>query len=572
LKHQLYTGFLLLLFTVFSSVLPYCRDAQDNDSDSLLQIIRLSSDDSLKVGAITEFTSLILDTEPDSAYFLLEEADKILRTNPVLHLQIKANNAKSLILQNIGKYPEALELQFEIKKLMEDEDGRLKSIVNPNDYLNTINNIGLIFYKTEKYNDATDYFENALDLLKNTEDSLIKDANKEYLRFNLNIGAVHTKQRDFEKAEFYFTKALQYLDENNLKNYAVLLNNLSIVARENGNFEKAYELNLKAIKVSEESGNYRILVQAFNNMGNYYLVIRNFPRAMAHFRKALQLAEKYGFGSSVVISLDMLASAYDSIGDYQNAYETNLKFKHYSDSLLDLEKLRMVTQLEMKDKFDKRLATARIAQKEREAEQKKRELIYTLIIIFALMGLIILVLLFYLQRSKSKRHRLEAEKNALLSKSLELEKTKLTEELEFKKKELATNVMYMIRKNELIHDIVQKLQQFAQSGKKPGEREILEIINSLEKAQDQALWNEFEIRFQQVHNDFYDWLNTISPDLTVNERRLCAFLRLNMTTKEISSITGQSPRTIDVARTRLRKKLNLTNSEIGLVEFLSAKA
>jgi DNA-binding CsgD family transcriptional regulator len=52
--------------------------------------------------------------------------------------------------------------------------------------------------------------------------------------------------------------------------------------------------------------------------------------------------------------------------------------------------------------------------------------------------------------------------------------------------------------------------------------------------------------------------------------RLGAFLRLNMTTKEIAAITGQMPRSIDVARTRLRKKLNLTNEDVGLVEFLSS--
>ncbi len=567
MKHQLYAYFLLLFFTVVFSLLPFCGQAGYGESDSLLQVIHSARDDSLKVDAIIGFTSLILDTEPDSAFFLLEEADKILKKNPILHLRIKAINAKSLILQNIGKYPEALELQFEIKKLMEGEGGSLKPIVNPNDYLNTINNIGLIFYKTEKHNDATDYFEKALGLLKNTEDSLIEDANNEYLRFNLNIGAVHTKQRDFEKAEFYFTKALQYLDEKNAKNYAVLLNNLSIVARENGNIEKAYELNQKAIKVSEESGNYRILVQAYNNMGNYYMVIRDLTRAMAHFKKALQLAEKYGFASSVVISLDMLASAYDSTGDYKNAYHSHVKFKHFSDSLLDLEKVRMVTQLEMKDKFDKRLANAHLQQKETEAGQKKRELVYTLIIIFTLMGLIILVLLFYLQRSKSKRHRLEAEKNALLNKSLGLEKLKLEEELEFKNKELATNVMYMIRKNELITRISEKLIKSKLVFKKENQRIIDEIIRDLQSSTEDDIWKDFEIRFQQVHNDFYEKLNEKFPNLTSNEKRLCAFLRLNMSTKEISAITYQSLNSLTVARSRLRKKLAL-DSEENLIAFL----
>lgn len=541
--------------------------ARNDESDSLFRAIQTAPNDSLKIEDILGFTNLITDTEPDSAFLLLDEADLLLGQHPVLQLKIKVNNAKSMILQNIGKYPEALELQFKTKKLMENGDEKLKPSANPNDYLNTINNIGLIFYRTEKFSNAIEYFDKGLDILNNTADSLISNPNNEYLRFNLNIGAVHTKMRDFEKAEFYFTKALQYLDENNMKNSAVLFNNLSIVARENGNLDKAFDLNQKAIEVSLESENYRILVQTYNNMGNYYMVVQNFDSAISYFSKAHDIAEKYGFGSSLVISLDMLASAYDSIHQYRDAYLTHVKFKKFSDSLLDMEKVRMVTQLEMKDKFEKRLASARIQQKEKETEQRKRELIYTLIIVFTLMGLIILVLLFYLQRSKSKRHRLEAEKSSLLNKSLELEKNKLEEQLEFKNKELATNVMYMIRKNELITQISERLIKSKLAFKKENQKIIDEIIRDLQSSTDDDVWKDFEVRFQQVHNEFYETLNEKFPNLSANEKRLCAFLRLNMSTKEISAITYQSLNSITVARSRLRKKLELDSDE-NLIAFL----
>jgi tetratricopeptide (TPR) repeat protein len=566
-KHHLNTYLIFLVSTFLWLFYPFLSVARQVESDSLMQVIKTTADDSLKVDAIIDFTNLILDTEPDSAFFLLERADNILKENPVLHLKIRVNNAKSIILQNIGKLPEALELQFETKKLMEGEDGSKKRAISPNDYLNTINTIGLIFYKTEKYSDAVAYFEQALEILNKTDHNLISDINNEYLRFNLNIGAVHAKIRDFEKAGFYFTKALQYLDEGNSKNYAVLLNNLSIVARENGDIEKAFELNQKAIKVSNESENYRILVQAYNNMGNNFMVAGDFYQAKTHFMKAYTLAEKYGYGSSMVVALDMLASAYDSTGDYRNAYKTHVQFKHFSDSLLDLEKVRMVTQLEMKDNFDKRLATARILQNEKEAGQRKRELIYTLIIVFTLMGLIILVLLFFLQQSKSKRHRLEAEKSSLLSKSLGLEKTKLEEELEFRNKELATNVMYMIRKNELIAQISERLVKSKLAFKKENQRIIEEIISDLQSSTEDNIWRDFEVRFQQVHNDFYEKINEKFPNLTSNEKKLCAFLRLNMSTKEISAITYQSLNSIVVARSRLRKKLGL-DSEENLIAYL----
>jgi tetratricopeptide (TPR) repeat protein len=568
-KHRLNVHFLLLTIAFICSLFPFRSIAQLAGSDSLIQVIKTTGDDLQKVDAIIDFTNLIFDTAPDSAFFLLEEADKILETHPDLHLHIKVNNAKSLILQNIGKIPEALDLQFETKKLMEDEAGKIKASINSNDYLNTINYIGNIFYKTEKYPEAIAYFEQALEILKTGDDSLVYKKNNEYLRFNINIGAVHAKLRDFEKAGFYFTKALQYLDEDNLKNYAVLLNNLSIVARENGDTEKAFELTQKAIEVSSKSENYRVLVQAYNNMGNNFMVAHDFDQAKTYFMKALNLAEKYEFGSSIVISLDMLASAYDSTGDFKNAYHTHVRFKHFSDSILDLEKVRMVTQLEMKDKFDKRLATTQTQQKVKEAGQRRRELIYSLVIVLALMGVIILALLFFLQQSKSKRHRLEAEKNSLLSKSLELEKTKLEEELEFKNKELATNVMYMIRKNELIAQISERLIKSKLAFKKENQRIIEEIIHDLQASTEDNIWRDFEVRFQQVHNEFYEKLNQKFPNLSSNEKRLCAFLRLNMSTKEISAITYQSLNSLTVARSRLRKKLGL-DSDDNLIYFLES--
>ncbi len=137
-------------------------------------------------------------------------------------------------------------------------------------------------------------------------------------------------------------------------------------------------------------------------------------------------------------------------------------------------------------------------------------------------------------------------------------------------KELTTHVMSMIRKNELIRQIAEVLSQSKLNLDDKNRNFINSIIKDLNNIQDESVWEEFEVRYQNVHNEFYDKLQKISPNLSTNERRLCAFLRLNMTTKEISSITGQTLRSIEVARTRLRKKLQLTNSEMSLTEFLTS--
>ena len=98
---------------------------------------------------------------------------------------------------------------------------------------------------------------------------------------------------------------------------------------------------------------------------------------------------------------------------------------------------------------------------------------------------------------------------------------------------------------------------------------IQKVVLDLQSNLQPELWQEFEFRFQQVHEQFYKALNEKFPDLSPSDRRLCAFLKLNMTTKEISAITHQNAKSIDVARTRLRKKLSLTGTDHNLVSFLS---
>ena len=196
-----------------------------------------------------------------------------------------------------------------------------------------------------------------------------------------------------------------------------------------------------------------------------------------------------------------------------------------------------------------------------EAAQKRKEMRYLMIAGGAMLSLVIILLLFFLQRNKV--HRIELSK-----KNLELEKDNLTKELDYKNKELTTNVMYLLKKNEMIMNITDRLKKAKISFKGENRQMAEEIIRELESGITKDTWKEFELRFQDVHTDFYNKLNQMFPDLSPNELRLSAFLRLNMTTKDIAAITYQSVNSINIARHRLRKKLNIEQEE-NLIKFLT---
>ena len=140
-------------------------------------------------------------------------------------------------------------------------------------------------------------------------------------------------------------------------------------------------------------------------------------------------------------------------------------------------------------------------------------------------------------------------------------------DLEIRNSELTFNAMCIIKNNETITRMIEGIEGGMKNG--ASLNDLQAILNNLRNMEHDHSWKEFEVRFTQVQKDFYDRLNTAYPDLTPNEKKLCAFLRLNMTTKDIASITHQSPHSINIARGRLRKKLDIVNSDENLVNFLA---
>ena len=155
------------------------------------------------------------------------------------------------------------------------------------------------------------------------------------------------------------------------------------------------------------------------------------------------------------------------------------------------------------------------------------------------------------------------QEKELLSK----EKAILEQEIENQKKQLAMNALNMIRQGELGQSVINGLKNVFPHTSPEGRSMLNALISQLNDKSNEHLQEEFEICFEKVHSDFYANLTRSIPDISIREKRLCAFLRMNMTTKEIAAITYQTPNAIDVAKFRLRKKTGTENDE-GFMRFL----
>lgn len=150
-----------------------------------------------------------------------------------------------------------------------------------------------------------------------------------------------------------------------------------------------------------------------------------------------------------------------------------------------------------------------------------------------------------------------------------LEEERMKSELTHLNKMLASSTMNLVVKNEFIIGIKEKINSIKLNNTDPKEKKALQqIINQIDSTlRIKDDWEDFEYHFNKVHGDFLKRVRTKFDDLSPNDQKLCAFLRLNLNTKEIANIMSISLRGVEVARYRLRKKLNLTKGE-NLSKFI----
>jgi len=159
------------------------------------------------------------------------------------------------------------------------------------------------------------------------------------------------------------------------------------------------------------------------------------------------------------------------------------------------------------------------------------------------------------------------ESEAKRARLLEMEMELLGRELESNKKSLTAVTLKLIQNSERDTQTIERLMEIEESTNPSGKHKINMLISDYKRISCNSNWEEFEILFEKVHISFYEKLNSQFPTLTANERKICAFLKLNMSSKEIAQITFQSDGALKKARLRLRQKLEI-GREINLVTYL----
>lgn len=568
------TPALLAIICLLASSLPLVAQP----IDSLKALVGIAKHDTTVVSLYTQIADEFYEQKQnDSALFYynlaLTKVKSPLTQYQTPDLYFKINQ----LFFKIGSFSTSIEYLFKILTYYDDIRNTEHDTLMINlKVADTYASLGSSYFALSNYSKSLEAFENGYEILKTTNpDYKFFEQSKQMFGYLVNMGSVTMSLNRFDIARNHFEEALGLSKMiGNIEYDGFLYNSLGIIFKEENNFSKAKEYYNKSLEIRELLRDTAGLAQVHNNLGNLEYLQGNYDTAIAHLQKAMEYNHITGNIHSELYSVLFLSNTYERLGEYKNSLNLFQRYNALNDSIRKSEQQEQTVQIELQYLNERQRKELEHKQQIELAKKERKVLTY---MIFSGLFLFSAIILYLINRNQSIRmkqvelahERLELEQhNLTLEKhNLRLENEKLAMTLEHRNKELATNVMYLIQKNEYITKTTQELIGLKDNLLPKNRTLVQKIIRNLRINTDDSVWQEFEIRFQNVHKDFYKKLHDQFPNLTPSETRLCAFLKLNMSTKEISSITHQTPESLHVARSRLRKKLGISRDD-NLVAFL----
>lgn len=200
-------------------------------------------------------------------------------------------------------------------------------------------------------------------------------------------------------------------------------------------------------------------------------------------------------------------------------------------------------------------------------------------VIYSILGILLLIGIYFyiIHLFRVKKAKIHSEQEEIRRKEIEkrekqivaLQNEKLETELKIKSKELAESTMTIIKKNEILVNIKEEvINQKNILGSQYPNKYFDKLIRLLdENLSSEDDWAIFQTNFDRIHENFFRNLHTQFPELTSNDLRFCAYLRLNLSSKDIAHLMNISLKGVEVARSRIRKKIGIPSTK-SLTEFM----
>ncbi len=374
-----------------------------------------------------------------------------------------------------------------------------------------------------------------------------------------NLGLLYGR-RDFDKALIYYRKAYATnKKDGGIYTCSINMNNIACMLLYKGEAEKAKPILDSALNLALESDNKQALFYIYGSFGEYYQSLKNYKKAENNYLLAWNLQKQFSYINGIQNLLEIIRIFYEEKEDFASAYYYYKIYIRNKDSLQNINDAKTFLQQE----HEEAIKQVELKNREQTLIQKEKEGNYQKLIII-ISFLLFLAFGFYFIKRKINIKR---EKHLLDKK--ELNDNIVIEKIENKNKELVSKTILLGERNNLIKDVSEKLIECRPNLKKANVEIIQGIIDDLNSNLNEKQWEEFHQNFLNMYPSFTEALTKDFTNLSPSEIKMCTFLKLNMSSKEIALINHMTTSSVEVARSRLRKKLGINNISKSFTSFFA---
>lgn len=555
--------FLTSILSVFLfAILPYQQKV-----DSLTDLLSRASNEQ-KVDLLNSLSQVGSNESPDKGVIYGMEA---LRLSEQLNYLKGKADALNYIAENqfsLGEFEKSVEYQLQALAVFEE-------IEDKHGIVRSLNNLGLCFREIGNIDKAIDFHNKALKLSEEVGDRAGK------AKALVSLGICNFATNSIDVTLSYFSKALDIAIE--LKNdelTSTIYNNMGICYAAIGEHKKALNIFSLSLELNTKAENKGASAAILNNIARLYIYLGDFDKAFNAISKSYELSKELKTKPQLVNNYLIFYEYYQAQENYKQALEYYIKYSDLKDEIIKVQSSERMANLQALNELEKRDQDLQLLQKDFEVAQSRTRLY------IVLFGTSILLLAFgiyiFIIRNRAAKQSiklLEQEQQLvemeLQNRQNEYERLELLkikqqhdyeDEIASKNRDLASLTMQMVQKNEVLAKLKEQTQTLTYSANnKETVKEVGRLIEqSLNLDKD---WENFTLHFDSVHPRFFERLLNQFPNLTQKELKQCAYIRINISIKEIASLLNITPKGVEKARSRIKTKLSLDKDE-DLVAFI----
>ncbi|MFK7935041.1 MAG: tetratricopeptide repeat protein [Saprospiraceae bacterium] len=541
--------FLLLSFLISTSTL-LVADSNLQRIDSLKQLLEAESiTDSLRVSLLNQI---------GYEYWIIDPNQSVEYGQQGLAIAAQMSDNQGIAFANrvIGvahwtqaNYDLAYEYLYAAQRYYEQ-------LADSLGFANTLLNIGMVNQAQKDYPAAEGRYENALRIFQTLQQS------SRVATTQTKLGDLYVEIGKLDAAYTLFVQALNAHLANEFQyGIAEVNNKLGRLFIKKNELQSALSYLLQSVEAGAVRNDRVGIADNYQLIGSIYLQKKDYPQAESYLNRSQDLAEEFQLKTIQKEIYQTQKELAIAKGDLPAAVAAYDRYVTVADSLYNEEKANAIAAIRSQfadQQREQELALAEQKVKVLEQQDRIRQLQLALI---GLLTILAVIGVSYYVREKNKR----LEKQAVELEQARTETGELQTALAAKDKELTAFTLNFVQKNQLLQDIKGRIQQLTSD--KQQLKKLERHIDSAARVD--ADWEDFRRQFQAIHGDLLSQLKGRFPQLTSNDFKLIALIRLNLSTKEMAGTLGISPESAKTARYRLRKKLGLS-TEQNLFDFLMA--